>query len=179
LSSDKKIVLITGASSVFGKVTANLLQEKGFRVFGTSRKPTPENFEMLLLDVNSDDSVKSCVTSLLERTGGKIDVLMNNAGFQMGGIEEVSSEEAKLQLETNLWGYVRMAKGVLPVMRQQKSGRIINIGSLGGIVPVPFMGYYSISKFALEAFAEALRQEVRSLGIWVYIVEPAFFKTDI
>jgi NADP-dependent 3-hydroxy acid dehydrogenase YdfG len=103
LSSDKKIVLITGASSGFGKVTANLLQEKGFKVFGTSRKPTPENFEMLQLDVNSDDSVKSCVISLLERTGGKIDVLMNNASFgQMGGIEEVSLEEAKLQLETNL-----------------------------------------------------------------------------
>jgi short-subunit dehydrogenase len=184
MRSDLKVVLITGASSGFGLATATLLQENGYRVFGTSRNPSkatsPVKFEMLALDVNSDDSVNACVKSLLEKSGGKIDVLVNNAGFALsGGIEETKLEEAKLQLETNFWGYVRMAKAVLPTMRKQRSGRIINIGSLAGFVPVPFMGYYAISKFALEGFSEALRQELKSLGVSVSIVEPTFFKTNI
>jgi short-subunit dehydrogenase len=184
MRSGLKVVLITGASSGFGLATATLLQEKGYRVFGTSRNPSkttsPIKFEMLASDVNSDDSVNACVKSLLEKSGGKIDVLVNNAGFALtGGIEETKLEEAKLQLETNFWGYVRMAKAVLPTMRKQRSGRIINIGSMAGFVPVPFMGYYAISKFALEGFSEALRQELKSLGVSVSIVEPTFFKTNI
>jgi short-subunit dehydrogenase len=184
MKSGLKVVLITGASSGFGLATATLLQENGYAVFGTSRNPSkttsPAKFEMLTLDVNSDNSVNACVKSLLEKSGEKIDVLVNNAGFVLtGGIEEMKLEEAKLQLETNFWGYVRLVKAVLPAMRKQRSGRIINIGSFAGFVPVPFMGYYAISKFALEAFSEALRQELKSLGVWVSIVEPNFFKTNI
>jgi short-subunit dehydrogenase len=184
MRSNPRVVLITGASSGFGLATATLLQEGGCSVFGTSRNPSkttiPSKFEMLALDVNSDDSVDACVKSLLEKSGGKIDVLVNNAGFVLrGGIEETKLEEARLQLETDFWGCVRMVKAVLPAMRKQGSGKIINIGSLGGVISQPFMGYYSISKFALEGFSEVLRQEVKSLGVWVSIVEPGFFKTNI
>jgi short-subunit dehydrogenase len=178
-----KTVLVTGASSGFGNSIATLLAKNGYRVFGTSRNPSKakiENVEMLELNVDSDESVDACARTLLERTGGTIDVLVNNAGYvQMGGIEETPMDEARAQLETNLWGYVRMAKAVLPAMRRQKSGKIINVGSLAGYFPVPFQGYYAISKFALEGFSEALRQEVRSLGIYVSIVEPGFFRTNI
>ncbi len=184
MKSNPKIVLITGASSGFGLATATLLQEEGYNVFGTSRNPSkttsPSKFEMLALDVNSDDSVNACVKSLLEKSGGKIDVLVNNAGFSLhGGIEETKLEEARLAFETDFWGCVRMVKAVLPAMRRQRSGRIINIGSFAGIVPLPFMGYYSIPKVALEWFSEVLRQEVKSLGVWASIVEPSFFKTNI
>ena len=185
MKSDTKVVLITGASSGFGLATATLLQEKGYSVFGTSRNPSKTKgssakFEMLALDVNSDDSVNACVKSLFEKSGGKIDVLVNNAGFGLaGGIEETKLEEAKLQLETNFWGYVRMVKAVLPTMRKQRSGKIINIGSFAGFLPVPFNGYYTASKFALEGLSEALRQELKSLGVSVSIIEPSFFKTNI
>ena len=183
MKADSRVVLISGASSGFGLATATLLQERGYTVFGTSRNPSktnPGKFEMLPLDVNSDESVNNCIRLVLEKTSGKIDVLVNNAGFVLtGGIEETKLEEAKMQLETNFWGYVRMIKAVLPTMRKQRNGRIINFGSLAGFFPVPFQGYYATSKFALEGFSEVLRQEVKSLGIWVSIVEPGFFKTNI
>jgi short-subunit dehydrogenase len=184
-TESQKTVLITGASSGFGLTTARLLSENGYRVFGTSRDPTklkevPAKVEMLRLDINSDESVGACVNSLLEKTGGKVDVLVNNAGFVLyGAVEEASMEEAKAQLETNLFGAVRMIKAVLPTMRKQKSGCIINIGSLAGYVALPFQGYYATSKFALEGLTESLRHEVRSMGIKVSIVEPGFFKTNI
>jgi len=178
-----QVVLVTGASSGLGLATATLLQEKGYRVFGTSRNPSkatsPPKFEMLVLDVNSDDSVNACVESLLEKSGGKLDVLVNNAGFGLvGGIEETKLEEARLALETDFWGCVRMVKAVLPSMRKQRSGRIINIGSMETVIPVPFHGYYVAAKFALEGFSEVLRQEVKSLGIQVSIVKPSMFKTN-
>ena len=183
MKPDAKVVLITGASSGIGLATAILLQEKGCRVFGTSRsssKTSQTTFEMLALDVNSDESVKGCVKGLLEETDGRVDVLVNNAGFmRTGGIEETTLEEAKMQFETDFWGHVRMAKAVLPAMRRHRSGKIINIGSLAAFVPVPFLGYHEIPKFALEGFSEVLRQELESLGIWVSIVEPGFSKTNI
>ena len=189
MSADsKKVVLITGASSGFGKVTSALLAKKGeYRVFGTSRNPSAqtvgnasENYAMLPLDVDSDESAEACANTLLERTGGRLDVLVNNAGFVLfGSLEETSLEEAKQQIETNLFGAVRMTKAVLPTMRKQRSGKIINIGSIAGHIAVPFQGYYSVSKFALEGFTEALRLETRGFGIDVSIVEPGFFKTNL
>jgi NAD(P)-dependent dehydrogenase (short-subunit alcohol dehydrogenase family) len=116
MKADSKVVLITGTSSGFGLAIATLLQERGYIVFGTSRNPSktnPGKFEMLPLDVNSDESVNNCVKIVLEKTNGKIDVLVNNAGFVLtGGIEETKLEDAKMQLETNFWGYVRMIKAV-------------------------------------------------------------------
>ena len=185
ISSDSKVVLIPGASSGFGKVTSGLLTEHGYEVFGTSRNPSklnesPEKFEMLRLDVNSDQSVRECVEALLQKTGGRLDVLVNNAGFgTFGAIEEISIEEAKMQLETNLFGAVRMVKAVLPTMRKQRSGQIINIGSLAGFIAVPFQGFYSVSKFALEGYTEALRHETKGMGIKISIIEPGYFRTNI
>lgn len=123
---------------------------------------------MLKLDVVSDDSVKDCVGELFQRTNGRIDVLVNNAGFiLLGGIEEATIEEAREQLRTNLFGVVRMVRAVLPTMRRQKSGRIINIGSIAGHIaghiPVPFQGYYATAKFALEGYTKALRHETKNL----------------
>ncbi len=186
--SNNKVILITGTSSGIGKVTASLLakREGSHRIFGTSRDPSkiseqlPPNIEMLKLDVDSDESVEACVMKLLERTGGRIDVLINNAGFVLlGGIEETPLDEARRQLETNLFGAIGMTKAVLPTMRKQRSGQIINIGSIAGHIAVPFQGYYAIAKFAMEGFSEALRHETKSLGIRVSIVKPGFFRTNI
>ncbi len=185
MSSEKPVVLVTGASSGFGKVTSGILAQNGYRVFGTSRDPSkvkdgPKNVEMLELDVKSDDSVSGCVNSLLSKTNGRIDVLINNAGVVMrGAIEEMTLEEMKDQLETNLFGYLRMIKAVLPTMRQRKRGKIINVGSMAGHITVPFEGMYCVSKFALEAVSEQLRYETKNLGISVSVVEPGFFKTNL
>jgi short-subunit dehydrogenase len=183
MSSDgREVVLITGASSGFGKATSELLAEKGYRVFGTSRNKdaSMKKIEMLQLDVNSDDSVQNCVKALLERTSGRLDVLVNNAGFAYyGAIEEVSLDDMKEHFETNFFGALRMIKAVLPTMRARKQGKIINIGSIAGYVPFPFEGLYSASKFALEGVSEQLRLETKHLGIKVSVVEPGFFKTNL
>ena len=171
-------VLVTGASSGIGQATARLLAERGFKVFGTARKPQAShssNITMVPLDVRSDDSVRSCV----ERVG-PIDVLVNNAGYSlMGSAEETSLEEAKAQLETNFFGVVRMVKAVLPGMRATGTGKIINIGSLAGITAIPFGSFYTASKFALEGYSEALWHELRPLGINVTLIEPGFVHTPI
>jgi NAD(P)-dependent dehydrogenase (short-subunit alcohol dehydrogenase family) len=183
--SNAGTVLITGASSGFGKVTSELLAQNGYRVFGTSRRPTelkdpPNGVEILELDVTSSASVDSCVSTLLRKTGEKLDVLINNAGvISLGAVEEMSQEDTLKQFETNLFGVMRMTKAVLPTMRKQRSGRIVNVGSLAGYVAVPFQGMYATSKFALEGYTEQLRQETKNLGIKVSIVEPGFFKTNI
>jgi NAD(P)-dependent dehydrogenase (short-subunit alcohol dehydrogenase family) len=179
--SNQKVVLITGASSGVGQSTARLLSQKGFKVFGTSRNPakaeTIPGVEMLALDVRSDDSVEACVKAISRRVR-RLDVLVNNAGYEFGGaLEEFSIEEAKAQFETNFFGVIRVVKAVLPVMRKQKSGKIINISSLSGITPIPFMGIYSASKFALEGYTETLRHEVKPFNIHVSLIEPGFLKT--
>ncbi len=181
----RKTVLISGASSGLGFATAKLLSEFGYRVFGTTRDPSkarylPPAVEMLELDVNSDQSVNSCIRKLFHETDDRLDVLVNNAGFVLhGAVEEASLEEAKSQFETNLFGILRLIRAVLPTMRRQGGGIIINIGSLAGHVALPFQGYYAASKFALEGLTESLRHELKSLGIKVSIVEPGFFKTNI
>jgi short-subunit dehydrogenase len=180
--SKRKVVLITGASSGIGRVTASLLAKNGYRVFGTSRQPdtnTPSEYEMLQLDVRSDRSVNGCIRSLMERTG-RLDVLINNAGYKLtGALEETSLPEAQSQFETNFFGTVRMVKAVLPIMRRQRDGQIINLGSLAGLIGVPFHGFYSASKYALEGYTEALRHEVKGLNIRVSIIEPSFFRTHL
>ncbi|HZR41093.1 MAG TPA: oxidoreductase [Ktedonobacteraceae bacterium] len=175
------VALITGASSGIGQATAELLATHGFTVFGTSRSPEKltRTYQLLPLDVRSDTSVEAVVQSVLEQAG-RIDVLINNAGYaQVGAIEESSITDIQAQLDTNLFGVIRMIKAVLPVMRQQGSGRIINVSSVVGHISPPFAGVYSTSKFALEGLSDALREEVRPFGIDVSLVEPSFVKTHI
>ena len=165
-------VLVTGASSGIGQATAQLLAERGFKVYGTSRKPAGS---LIPLDVRSDDSVRACMDRV-----GKIDVLVNNAGYAlMSAAEETTIDEAKAQLETNFFGAVRMVNAVLPAMRKAGAGRIINIGSLAGITAIPFSAFYTASKFAIDGYSEALWHEVRPFGIHVTVLEPGFIHTKI
>ena len=181
--SDQKVVLITGASSGVGQSTARLLSQKGHKVFGTSRNPAGAEvipaIKMLGLDVRSDDSVTACVKAVSEKEG-RIDVLVNNAAYELAGaLEETSIDEARAQFETNFFGVVRMVKAVLPLMRKQRAGRIINVGSLSGVSSIPFMGIYSASKFALEGYTDALRMEVKPFNIHVSLTEAGFLKTPM
>jgi short-subunit dehydrogenase len=188
LEKREGIVLVTGASSGLGRSIASLLCERGFTVFGTSRHANDNSssgeksngFGMLPLDVDSDESVRACLGTLLQKSGGRLDVLINNAGYGLAGaIEETSIREAKLQFETNFFGVARMVKEVLPIMRKQTSGRIINVGSLEAVIPAPFTAFYAAAKAALRGYSEVLRQEVRPFGIKVSLVEPGFFRTNI
>jgi NAD(P)-dependent dehydrogenase (short-subunit alcohol dehydrogenase family) len=180
---EQSVVLITGASSGVGQSTARLLSQKGYKVFGTSRDPAKAqafpHVEMLSLDVRSDDSVRACVEAVSSR-GGRLDVLINNAGHELAGaLEELSTEEARAQFETNFFGVVRMVNAVLPLMRRQKRGHIVNAGSLSGLSSIPFLGIYSASKFALEGYTEALRHELKPFNIHVSLTEPGFLKTPM
>jgi len=181
--SNQRVVLITGASSGVGQSTARLLSQKGYRVFGTARNPASAEaiptVEMLALDVRSDDSVAACVKAVANRVG-RIDVLVNNAAYELAGaLEEISLDEAKAQFETNFFGVVRMVKAVLPSMRQQRQGQIINVSSLSGVSSIPFMGVYSASKFALEGYTEALRLEIKPFNIHVSLTEAGFLRTPM
>jgi len=175
-------ILVTGASSGIGQSTARLLAERGFTVFGTARKPDPQNhesFTMLALDVRSDESVRACVDQVMAKSG-RLDVLVNNAGYAItGAAEETSVEEAKAQFETNFFGIVRMVNAVLPGMRAAGAGKIINISSLAGNTAIPYSGLYSATKFAVEGYSESLWYEVRPFGVSVSLVEPGFVNTPI
>jgi short-subunit dehydrogenase len=180
--SDQKVVLITGASSGVGQSTARLLSQRGYKVFGTSRSPATAEampaVEMLTLDVRSDESVAACLKAANQ--AGRIDVLVNNAAYELAGaLEETSLEEAREQFETNFFGVIRMMKAVLPLMRQRKQGRIINVSSLSGRSAIPFMGIYSASKSALEGYSEALRAEVKPFNVHVSVTEAGFLKTPM
>jgi NAD(P)-dependent dehydrogenase (short-subunit alcohol dehydrogenase family) len=180
--TQSQVALVTGASSGIGQATASLLAAAGFHVFGTSRAPeaAPKGpFALLAMDVGSDASVNSAVREVLEQTG-RIDVLVNNAGYtQTGAIEEVSVADAQAQFDTNVFGVLRVTQAVLPSMRRQGSGRIINVSSVLGHVAPPYLGVYASTKFALEGLSEALRGELRPFGIHVSLVEPGFVKTSI
>ncbi len=179
--SSANVVLITGASSGIGKCCAEHLSKRGYRVFGTQRR-LPEKpidgLEMIAMDVDNDDSVAQGVQAVLQRAG-RIDAVINNAGWGlMGSVEDTSIEEAKAQFETNFFGVLRVCRAVLPTMRQQGAGYIVNISSLAGIIGLPFSGMYSASKFALEGVSESLRLETRRMGIRVVLVEPGDFRTN-
>jgi NAD(P)-dependent dehydrogenase (short-subunit alcohol dehydrogenase family) len=175
-----KVILVTGASSGIGAAIVARLARDGHRVVGTSRKGdarNPDNSPMLTLDVTSDASVQKCLQQFLEREG-RIDVLINNAGYlQSGALEEVTIEQARAQFETNYFGVVRMIRGVLPIMRAQRSGLIAATSSLAGLVPLPFWSHYSASKFAVEALMETLRHELKPFGVRVAMVEPGVIRT--
>jgi len=176
----EKTALVTGASAGIGNAIALALLQAGFTVFGTSRTPEKYDlpFEMVQLDVHDDASVAACLEQVKNRTG-RIDVLVNNAGYGLyGAVEETSVAEAKGQFETNFFGVVRVTKGVLPIMREQQAGRVINIGSLAGLLAVPYHAYYSASKFALEGFSEAMRIELEPFNIYTTIVEFGYVNTS-
>jgi short-subunit dehydrogenase len=175
------VVLITGASSGIGRATARHLHEAGYRVFGTSRQPAAETldgFALLPLEVTSNESVAACVRAVTKRTGGRIDVLLNNVGTGILGASEESSVAQVQQLfDINFFGAVRMTSAVLPFMRSQGSGRLLYMSSAGGVVSVPYAGYYCATKHALEAYVEALRLEVEDLGIYASIIAPGTVST--
>lgn len=181
--ADQRVVLISGASSGVGRSTARLLAQRGYTVFGTSRNPesadsTP-GVEMLALDVRVDDSVRACIDTIAHRCR-RVDALINNAGYELAGaLEEVTTEEAKAQFETNFFGAVRMVNAVLPFMRSQQRGHIVNVSSLSGLSSIPFLGIYSASKFALEGYTEALRHEVKPFGVQVSMTEAGFLNTPM
>jgi NAD(P)-dependent dehydrogenase (short-subunit alcohol dehydrogenase family) len=180
----RSVVLITGASSGFGEACAEHLARLGYSVYGTSRRASfPEggaerNPRMIPMDVCDDASVRAAVDFVLAEEG-RLDVVVNNAGLGMAGaVEDTSVEEAKALFETNFFGMHRVCRAVLPTLRAQRSGLIVNISSIGGLIAIPFQGFYSASKFATEALTEALRMELMPFGIRVTLLEPGDFKTD-
>ena len=175
------IALVTGASSGIGEATAERLALAGYKVYGTSRRGAlagRRSFEMRPLDVTGDKSVEALVSEVLRRDG-RIDLLVNNAGFSVApaGAEESSIEQARSIFDTNFFGIVRMTRAVLPHMRQQGQGRIINIGSVLGFLPMPYMALYAATKHAVAGYSESLDHELRTLGIRVSVIEPAYTKT--
>jgi NAD(P)-dependent dehydrogenase (short-subunit alcohol dehydrogenase family) len=175
-----RVVLVTGASSGFGRAIAAGLALDGHRVFATTRGAgmmPVAGATHFALDVTDEMSVRNCIEAVLG-LAGHIDVLVNNAGLGIAGaIEDTTVEEARAQFETNLFGLHRMCRAVLPTMRMQRAGHILNMSSLAGQIALPFQGFYSASKFAIEGYTEALRMEVRSYGIRVCMIEPGDFAT--
>ncbi len=191
IATTKKVALVSGSSSGFGLLTAIELARQGFHVYDSMRSPQrAERFdqavakadvtlEKIALDVTDEVSIRAAVDHIL-RAEGRIDVLVNNAGFGMGGcVEDFEMAELRSQFETNFFGVVALTKAVLTAMRAQKSGRIINVSSIGGLVTTQGFGAYCASKFAVEGFSEALRHEMLSTGVFVTLIEPGTFRTEI
>ena len=179
---ERKIALVTGASSGIGEAAAERLARSGYTVYGTSRRGSQAGrgaFEMLTLDVTRDQSVEAAVGEVIRRAG-RIDVLVNNAGFGVApaGAEESSIEQARSIFDTNFFGILRMTRAVVPHMRRQGSGRIINISSVFGFLPMPYMALYVATKHAVEGYSESLDHELRTRGIRVSVIEPANTKTQ-
>ena len=177
---DRRVAIVTGASAGIGEATALALVRAGYRVFGTYRK-TPHaksaSVEYLVCDVTSDGSVDAAVNEVLAKAG-RIDLLVNNAGVGLiGGAEESSLAQANSLFDVNLFGVMRTTKAVLPVMRRQRAGRIVNLSSVQGLIPAPYMALYASSKHALEGYSESLDHEVRDAGVRVVLVEPAYTRT--
>lgn len=177
----RAIALVTGASSGIGHAAAKALQAAGFDVFGTSRHPAaegPEGVDMLTCDVTDDESVANVVDDVLAEAG-RIDVLVNNAGVGLfGGAEESSLPQAQALFDVNVFGVIRMTNAVLPIMRRQKKGRIINLSSAHGFIPAPYFALYAATKHAVEGYSQSLDHELRTLGIRVTLVEPAYTRTS-
>jgi len=182
MKTKQSIALVTGASSGIGEITAERLASASYKVYGTSRRGAQAGrrpFAMLPLDVTNDASVEAVVREVM-RLEGRIDLLVNNAGFGVapGGAEESSIEQARAIFDTNFFGIVRMTRAVVPHMRQQGSGRIINIGSVFGFLPMPYMALYAATKHAVEGYSESLDHELRTRGIRVSVIEPANTNTQ-
>lgn len=178
MNTPNKIALVTGASSGIGEATALRLVKAGYKVYGTSRRGAlagqAKPFEMLALDVTQDESAEAAVRTLIAREG-RIDLLVNNAGFGVApaGAEESSIAQAQAIFDTNFFGLVRMTRAVLPHMRRQGSGRILNMSSVFGFLPMPYMALYAATKHAVEGYSESLDHELRTRGIRVSVIEPA------
>jgi short-subunit dehydrogenase len=176
----KKVILITGISSGFGKEAASLLAKKGHTVYGTVRKETGSDHlvKTLLMDLTDCDSITSAVDTVVKNEG-RIDILINNAGMHTGGpIETTPLDTIKMQMQTNFLGLVQLTQLVLPVMRKQGGGTLINFSSIGGLMGLPYQGIYSAGKFAIEGFSEALRMEVKEFNIKVVVINPGDFHTS-
>jgi len=177
----QKTALITGASTGIGRAAAAALTMAGYRVAGTSRRAAPgevrDGIRMIRCDVTVDDAVVAAVAEA-EAELGRIDLLINNAGIGVsGGAEESSIAQVQALFDTNFYGVVRMTNAVLPIMRGQGGGRIINVGSVLGIIPAPFRAHYSATKHAIEGYSESLDHEVRDFGVRVLVIEPALTRT--
>lgn len=177
----KPVVLVTGASSGIGRVTAEHFDAAGYRVFGTSRTPGATSHRagvhMLPLDVRGESSVRTCVDNV-QAEAGRIDVLVSNAGHMVfGPAEEVPLEDARAMFDTNFWGAARVVNAVLPRMRDRGAGHVVLVGSIAAIAAIPMNAFYAASKSALARYAEALRHETARFGIHVVLVEPADFRT--
>jgi NAD(P)-dependent dehydrogenase (short-subunit alcohol dehydrogenase family) len=179
----RRVVLITGAASGIGRATAELIAARGHRVFGGVRAPAATRplagVELVPLDVRDEASAKACVDEVRGRAG-RIDVLINNAGVNLvGAVEETSISQAQALFDTNVIGVLRMVRAVLPDMRRQGAGLIVNISSILGLIPAPYMGVYSSTKHALEGLSDSLDHEVRTFGVRVVLIEPHYIKTNL
>jgi NAD(P)-dependent dehydrogenase (short-subunit alcohol dehydrogenase family) len=179
----RRVVLITGASSGIGRATAEVLAARGHRVFGGVRAVATTRplvgVELVSLDVRDDASAEACVDEMRSRAG-RIDVLINNAGVNLvGAVEETSISQAQVLFDTNVIGALRMIQAVLPGMRRQGTGLIVNISSILGFMPAPFMGVYASTKHAIEGLSESLDHEVRGFGIRVVLIEPHYTRTNL
>jgi NAD(P)-dependent dehydrogenase (short-subunit alcohol dehydrogenase family) len=179
----RRVVLITGASSGIGRAAAELLAAQGHWVFGGVRAAATirplTGVELVPLDVRDEASAKACVDEV-RRRAGRIDVLINNAGINLvGAVEETSVSQAQALFDTNVIGVLRMVQAVLPGMRRQGAGLIVNISSVLGLIPAPYMGVYASTKHAVEGLSESLDHEVRALGIRVVLIEPHYIRTNL
>ncbi len=179
----KKNILVTGASSGFGLLVAHELHKRGYNVIGTSRNPekiqSTVPFKIVALDITDDNSISSFGKKLFAEID-TLDVLINNAGFYLSGLaEETTITQGKQQLETNFWGTVKLTNELLPYFRKQRSGKIITVGSIMGLISLPGGAYYAASKHALEGYFRALRFELKAFNIQVSMIEPVGFKTNI
>ncbi|UIF87760.1 oxidoreductase [Cupriavidus sp. UYPR2.512] len=181
--SKPTVVVVTGVSSGIGRVAAEKFAKRGCRVFGTVRSITKTapfpGVELVEMDVRDEASVQLGIQSIIDQAG-RIDVLVNNAGMNMiGAVEETATSEAASLFDTNVFGILRTTRAVLPHMRTQHHGRIVNVSSVLGFLPAPYMGLYSASKHAVEGLSETLDHEVRQFGIRVTLVEPAYTRTNL
>lgn len=176
-----RVAIVTGASSGIGLATAKRLKQAGYRVFGTSRKAMADNVDgisMLVCDVTDDASVQAMVAAVLSKDE-RIDLLVNNAGVGLlGAAEESSVAQAQALFDVNVFGILRVTNAVLPTMRAQRSGRIINMSSILGLIPSPYNALYASTKHAVEGYSESLDHELRTFGIRVALVEPGLTRTS-
>lgn len=174
-----KVVLITGASAGIGQATAERLHGAGWTVIGASRRGTSSGgWQPLEMDVDDDEDTKRGVAAVIDEHG-RIDAVVASAGWGLAGpVELTPIDQAKAQVETNFWGVVRVVQSALPSMRNQQTGRLVLISSIGGLIALPFQAFYSASKYALEGYAEGLAYEVEPFGIHVTLIEPGNIRTD-